>query len=300
MRFIVATIMLLASLVPPSAFGFWNDPGPQAQDLAKQANELLDKGDSLHREDKIEEAARAFLEAAALYEKALALKPDDKSYLQNLMYSLGRPGYVRIQKADKLMKEKHAAEAAALYEAAIADYESALKKYPGEKNFQQNRQYAKRNGGVARFQNLLETGGPAPAFDLPSVKEGKLSLSQWSDRVILIEFMAGWCPSCRESLPLLQEIQNRYAGKPVQVVLLALDYVESWKKSGSDKSTIELTRNLTIPAAWADENIFFAYGAFPSIPAVVLIGKNGRLVRRVEYEDRTKEKLIEFIDAALK
>jgi len=265
-----------------------------------QAFEKLKEADALNQKDKIEEAAAAYREAARLYEKALASKPDDKVFLQNHKYCLGRPGYIRILKAQRLAKEGRMREAADLYDAAVAEYGEALAAYPQEKNFLQNSEFARQNGAVARFQVLLQTNGPAPDFALPSLHGGRVGLADFRDKVVLVEFMAGWCPGCQASLPVLQSVKDHFSGRPVEIVLLALDRVKPWQKSGSDKKSVEATKSLTLKAVWAEEDTYLRFGAFPSIPSVFLIDRKGFLVAQIPYEEQKKDEFIARIEAALR
>jgi cytochrome c biogenesis protein CcmG, thiol:disulfide interchange protein DsbE len=269
------------------------------QDAGRQANDKLNAAEELNRKGQIEEAAVAYREAVGMFEKALAQKPGDKSFLQDLKYCLDRPGYIRIIKANDLQKSGQWESAARLFDGAIAAYREALAKYPEERNFQQNLTYARRNGGTARFQVLLQSKEAAPDFSLPNLGEGRLSLADLRGKVVLLEFMAGWCPSCKDSLLVLQDVMKQFAGRPVEIVLMAMDKVPDWGKSGSDLRSIQLAKNLPFRAAWADEETFFGYGAFPSIPAVVLIDARGRLARRIDYNDQNKENFVKMIEAAL-
>jgi cytochrome c biogenesis protein CcmG/thiol:disulfide interchange protein DsbE len=271
----------------------------QTQDLGKQANEKLNAAEDLNRKGRIEEAAVAYGEAAGIYEKALAQKPGDKSFLQDLKYCLDRPGYIRIVKASELQKSGQWDSAARLFEDAIAAYRGALVKYPEERNFQQNLTYARRNAGTARFQVLLQSKDAAPDFSLSNLGEGRLSLADLRGKVVLVEFMAGWCPSCKDSFPILQDVLKHFSGRPVEIVLMAMDRVTDWGKSGSDLRSIQLAKSLPFRAAWSDEETFYRYGAFPSIPAVVLIDARGRLAERIDYKDQNKDTFIKMIEAAL-
>jgi len=271
----------------------------QTQDLGRQANDKLNAADDLNGKGRIEEAADAYREAARLYEKALVQKPEDKSFIQNLKYCLDRPGNIRIIKANELQKSGQWDNAARLFEGAIAAYRDALVKYPEERNFKQNLTYARRNGGTARFQVLLQSKDAAPDFSLPNLGEGRLSLADLRGKVVLLEFMAGWCPSCKDSFPVLQDVLKHFSGRPVEIVLMAMDRVPDWGKSGSDLRSIQLAKSLPFRAAWSDEETFYRYGSFPSIPAVVLIDARGRLAERIDYKDQNKETFIKMIEAAL-
>jgi thiol-disulfide isomerase/thioredoxin len=47
---------------------------------------------------------------------------------------------------------------------------------------------------------------------------------------VLIDFWATWCPPCREALPHMREIANKFQGQPLVVLSVSLDQDEQkWK-----------------------------------------------------------------------
>ncbi len=76
------------------------------------------------------------------------------------------------------------------------------------------------------------TAGTALAADTPTLKVGdpapKLQTGKWvqgdpvtsfqKDKAYIVEFWATWCPPCRESIPHLNEIYNKYKDKGLVVI----------------------------------------------------------------------------------
>jgi peroxiredoxin len=58
--------------------------------------------------------------------------------------------------------------------------------------------------------NAAELGKPAPDFTLKSLKGSNLKLSEMAGNVVLINFWASWCGPCREEMPLLNDLHNKY------------------------------------------------------------------------------------------
>jgi thiol-disulfide isomerase/thioredoxin len=56
-----------------------------------------------------------------------------------------------------------------------------------------------------------EATGPAAEFSLPSRTGGTVSLRGLKGQVVLINFWATWCGPCRKEMPLLEQIQKKYA-----------------------------------------------------------------------------------------
>jgi thiol-disulfide isomerase/thioredoxin len=52
--------------------------------------------------------------------------------------------------------------------------------------------------------------GPAPAFALQSRDGAKVSPSQYKGEVVMINFWATWCVPCRQEMPKLEALYQRY------------------------------------------------------------------------------------------
>lgn len=68
------------------------------------------------------------------------------------------------------------------------------------------------------------TGGdPAPAFTLTDLDGNRVSLSQFAERPVVLNFWATWCAPCRAEIPHLIEAYQREGG---EVVFLAISVDE--------------------------------------------------------------------------
>jgi len=54
------------------------------------------------------------------------------------------------------------------------------------------------------------TGNEAPDFALSSLDDGNLRLSEYRGQVVLINFWASWCGACRQAMPRLNDIHDKY------------------------------------------------------------------------------------------
>ncbi len=73
---------------------------------------------------------------------------------------------------------------------------------------------------------------PAPAhntrvdFTLPDLEGNEHQISEWDGKARLINFWATWCAPCRREIPLLIKIQTEHAENNLQVIGIAVDFVE--------------------------------------------------------------------------
>ena len=48
-------------------------------------------------------------------------------------------------------------------------------------------------------------------------------MAQWRDRLLLANFWATWCEPCRDEIPALMQMQQKFVGKSLQVVGIGID-----------------------------------------------------------------------------
>lgn len=68
---------------------------------------------------------------------------------------------------------------------------------------------------------------PLPEFALPDLSGQTHSIKEWRNKILVINFWATWCPSCREEMPDLVALQERSAAQGVQVIGIAIEDKES-------------------------------------------------------------------------
>src|SRR6202048_3728241 len=72
---------------------------------------------------------------------------------------------------------------------------------------------------VIRFVKNPEMAPPLPDRDISGAVVSK---ANWNGKVVLVNFWATWCPPCREEIPELIELQNKYKDQ-LQVVSISED-----------------------------------------------------------------------------
>jgi len=81
-----------------------------------------------------------------------------------------------------------------------------------------------------RFVNSAEVVAPAApratalaAMAFPDVTGRQRQFSEWSGKILIVNFWATWCPPCKEEMPEFDRLQTEYGPKGVQFVGVALD-----------------------------------------------------------------------------
>jgi thiol-disulfide isomerase/thioredoxin len=96
------------------------------------------------------------------------------------------------------------------------------KLHPGSVDYERVSRYAERPDLVrARM---------APPFNVTALDGSRVSLDELHDKVVLIDFWATWCGPCREALPHIQKIAEKFKGEPLVVLSVSLDSDDQkWK-----------------------------------------------------------------------
>lgn len=67
-------------------------------------------------------------------------------------------------------------------------------------------------------------GEPAPPLTVPQLGGGEIALANLKGSPVWVNFMASWCPPCRDELPIMNGLAARYAD--TGLVVLAIDVRE--------------------------------------------------------------------------
>ena len=62
-----------------------------------------------------------------------------------------------------------------------------------------------------------------PVFSFRTRENETISNTSLRGKVVLLDFWGTWCPPCRESVPMLKNLQKKYAAKPFQLVSISSD-----------------------------------------------------------------------------
>jgi peroxiredoxin len=63
----------------------------------------------------------------------------------------------------------------------------------------------------------------AKAFAVPSPGGSSVKLADFRGKVVFLNFWATWCPPCREEMPAMERLHQRYRDKGLVVLALSVD-----------------------------------------------------------------------------
>lgn len=138
------------------------------------------------------------------------------------------------------------------------------------------------------IQNVKSSmvGSPAPLFSLVASDGRKVKLEDFREKkFVLIDFWASWCIPCREILPKITQLHQKYEPMGLDIVSISIDTdKKAWLKAlDQDKKP---WYQLLDPIPFQEGGSMTRY-AIPSIPLLLLIDKKGMIIGRYENGDLT-------------
>ena len=116
--------------------------------------------------------------------------------------------------------------------------------------------------------------GPAPAFTLESTAGDRVSLAAALERgPVIVDFWATWCGPCRQALPGLQQLHEKYAARGLTVLAVSTDEPRNRPKIGTTARALGLTMPVLIDT---DKRAAQLYRV-EAIPMTFLIDRDGRI-----------------------
>lgn len=152
---------------------------------------------------------------------------------------------------------------------------------------------ATNNAPANRVTNPPPATNPAapPAFfnlppglrdtTLQTLDGESLKLSDYSDKVVVLNIWATWCQPCRQEMPELVKMSNEYKARGLVVLGLATTYNEH-NDQAHVKEYVQ-SQNVPYKIIWDDGTLAAplvqAVGGRPVIPQSFVISRDGRIVK---------------------
>ena len=115
-------------------------------------------------------------------------------------------------------------------------------------------------------------------------------LAQYRGKVVLVNFWATWCEPCREEMPSLERLKEKFAGQPFEVLAVNVDEPEARVRVFLEKTPLQLTVILdpgkAVTKRWNAR----------ILPASYLIGRDGRVrysvIGDIDWSDESVLKIV--------
>jgi len=126
-------------------------------------------------------------------------------------------------------------------------------------------------GAAPHVEAAVNPGAPAPAFTLAARDGGKLSLADLKGQVVMINFWATWCGPCRQEMPLLAQLHDKY--EPLGFTMLGVNVepdsaaAVAWLKGVP----------VTFPILFDTDSAVAGRFGVEGMPSSVLVDRNGQV-----------------------
>lgn len=118
-------------------------------------------------------------------------------------------------------------------------------------------------------------GKVAPAFTLPALGGGEISLAANKGKFVFLNIWATWCGPCREEMPSMQRLYEKMAGGKFEMIALTIDEditkVEEFVKEF----------NLTFPIALDPKQTIALQYKITGVPETYLISPDGVVMHHI-------------------
>jgi len=160
---------------------------------------------------------------------------------------------------------------------------------------------AERSGGAALLLGFAifagmylardaDRGRQAPAFSLRETYGGRVDLSEYRGRPVLLVFWMTSCGICRRELPLLNQMAPRFRSKGIAVVAIHLG-------GGDDARNYLRENHINLTSLIDEEGSAGQAYHVRGVPKLVLIGSDG-IIKRTTEGMAGERVLDQWMDAA--
>ncbi|MEO8481855.1 MAG: TlpA disulfide reductase family protein [Acidobacteriota bacterium] len=113
-----------------------------------------------------------------------------------------------------------------------------------------------------------------PALALSDVSGRPIDKSSWAGKVVLVNFWATWCGPCREEIPALVALQERYKDRVV-ILGLSID-----TRPAAEVAAFAQQYHINYPVAVVGDDVQQAFGGLPAVPSTFVVSPAGKMMQR--------------------
>lgn len=134
---------------------------------------------------------------------------------------------------------------------------------------------------------VTDEGKPAPAFTLKTFDGRPVSLADFKGKVVLLDFWGTFCMPCVNALPELQALHAKYGDRGFAVVGVTVDDRVKLVDKATKNAKVTYPIVQSTPAVWSAYKV-------NALPSLVLVGRDGRIVKRYGGEADKKAMLADI------
>ena len=132
----------------------------------------------------------------------------------------------------------------------------------------------------------------AEPFTLEALDGNRVSLADYGNQVLLVNFWATWCPPCVEELPTMQALKDTLAGEPFEILALNVGEEPRQVRGFLEQFGADLDFPILL---YADRGVTRAWNV-KAMPTSALVDKQGRLAATLvgsrDWNSRDSRRLV--------
>jgi len=145
-------------------------------------------------------------------------------------------------------------------------------------------------------KGMVVEEGKAPDFTLTDTSGKKITLSELRGKVVLVEFWATWCPPCKDAVPEMNKVYEKYKNKDVQVLAISVD---QGGDVASKLNSFAKEHWVNYPVLIDDKKVNVSYGV-ANVPVAFIIDKEGKIAKKhVGFMEELSERISRDIEELL-
>lgn len=128
-------------------------------------------------------------------------------------------------------------------------------------------------------------GYPAPNFEVTDAEGAPVTLDGYDGLVVLVNVWATWCAPCREEMPSMQRLYDRFSRDDFEIAAISVDapprHVDARGNPGGDPIAFARELGLTFPILLDPAGRIRKAYRTSGIPESFLIGRDGIVYKKV-------------------
>lgn len=140
---------------------------------------------------------------------------------------------------------------------------------------------------------VITVGKKTASFSLQDMFSDSISLEDYKDKYVLIDFWASWCEPCRAEHPFLIEMYKQYEPLNFDIISVSIDKnIDNWKRAIKED---KLMWNNVLDLKDGESIVAPKYGV-KAIPTNFLLNGDGVLIAKDLHGENLSEKLREIFN----